>query len=86
MIFNSLFIKGVRGRNCKELLHPSQNPCLINPCWNGGTCSVVDGKWSCKCPGSFFGNNCKGVVSSPCIKNNPCKNAGICQLIGGTSN
>ncbi len=75
--------QGVKGRNCDQLLYSNENPCLINPCWNGGTCSVVGGDWSCACSSPFFGRDCKGITTSPCISNNPCKNSGICQLVGG---
>ncbi|XP_038067480.1 mucin-19-like isoform X4 [Patiria miniata] len=36
----------------------STNPCTINPCQNGGTCSVNGNTFSCTCAAGFSGTTC----------------------------
>ncbi|KHJ79970.1 EGF-like domain protein [Oesophagostomum dentatum] len=48
-----------------------------NPCENGGSCTVVDGKVRCECPEGFTGENCAEVdmcVNNACAKNSTCRN------------
>ena len=33
--------------------------CEPSPCYNGGTCTVVDGKASCECPTGYDGEQCE---------------------------
>ena len=36
------------------------NPCIPNPCKNGGTCQIEnnDGFWKCICPDGYIGRDC----------------------------
>ena len=38
-----------------------QNPCWPeNPCYNGGTCKIVDeNNWKCECPPGYSGTQCE---------------------------
>ena len=54
------------------------DPCLNNPCYNGGTCMIsdsIDG-FNCSCVTGFQGNRCKDDVNE-CLEN-PCMNGGTC--------
>ena len=37
----------------------SENPCLPNPCLNGGNCRVIDGSPTCECRPGFDGDWCE---------------------------
>lgn len=57
---------------------PISNPCLSNPCQNGGTCYMPkSNEYTCSCPTNFYGPNCgyynQQIVNSPCTPN-PCQN------------
>ena len=41
------------------------NPCFGNPCLNGGSCSIVNGRASCVCQSPFIGQFCQ--VNSPLL-------------------
>ncbi|XP_068705343.1 fibropellin-1-like isoform X2 [Montipora foliosa] len=64
---------------CLRLEDP--NPCLSNPCQNGGTCVTIDingGKaYLCECPEGFKGINCEQAVCTPGY----CLNGGICKPV-----
>lgn len=37
------------------------NPCIPNPCNNGGTCLLgEEGNYVCRCPTAFAGASCEG--------------------------
>ncbi|XP_055601686.1 cubilin homolog [Uranotaenia lowii] len=52
------------------------NPCLFNPCRNGGTCTAVGNNYTCTCPQGTALPNCMKLINS-CVPN-PCMNGGTC--------
>ena len=55
-----------------------RDPCLPNPCWNAGVCSVSNGtSFTCRCQQSYSGHRCE-LRNSDC-QVNPCIH-GICKL------
>ncbi|XP_035219419.1 delta-like protein C [Stegodyphus dumicola] len=50
--------------------------CIFNPCKNGGTCKIKNGKVVCDCRNSYSGEKCDQDACTP----NPCKNGGICKI------
>ena len=66
-------MKGVTGTNC-DTQAAAGNPCLSNPCYNGGTCTNVGTTgFACQCPVGLGGPQCKGIINS-CS----CVNGGTC--------
>ncbi|KAL9961874.1 hypothetical protein ACROYT_G030906, partial [Oculina patagonica] len=59
----------------REFSGPAIDPCGVNPCRNGGTCTAVITDFKCICPMGYKGDRCE--VQSRCIPN-PCKNFGKC--------
>ena len=41
----------------RQLLIP--DPCLSDPCRNGGTCTVASVNYTCSCPSGFTGMLCE---------------------------
>ncbi|EDV27497.1 uncharacterized protein TRIADDRAFT_53242 [Trichoplax adhaerens] len=35
------------------------DPCSSNPCFNSGSCSIVNNTYSCYCNGNYYGNRCQ---------------------------
>ncbi len=63
---------GYSGSNCQNIL----NPCLNNPCLNGGLCNAISStQFSCTCPSNYGGSNC--ATYNPCASS-PCANGGTC--------
>jgi hypothetical protein len=56
------------------------DPCLNDPCQNGGSCNSMrrNGDYSCDCGREFKGDHCEYV--DPCFPDNPCRNGGICVI------
>ncbi|XP_078420829.1 factor VII-activating protease-like isoform X1 [Cetorhinus maximus] len=54
-----------------------EDPCLTNPCENGGTCEVKGRNFKCHCHPLYTGKTCQ-IVNNPCRKNT-CKR-GECVL------
>lgn len=43
-----------------------EQPCLPNPCLNGGTCNQVGSLgYLCQCTSTCFGNNCSTCINTP---------------------
>ncbi|XP_030742219.1 delta-like protein 3 [Echinops telfairi] len=61
------------------LLTGPGNPCDVNPCANGGSCSETPGSFECACPRGFYGLRCE--VSGVTCADGPCFNGGLC--VGG---
>ncbi|KAJ8412621.1 hypothetical protein AAFF_G00129570 [Aldrovandia affinis] len=60
------------------MLNP--DPCLREPCLNGGNCaSLPSGGFECSCTSQFTGGHCETEITA-CIPN-PCQN-GVCRSIG----
>ena len=76
---------------------PSNNntdPCIMNPCMNGGSCYSSGGYTGCTCPGGWYGQYCEyywsETTTSSSLNNstdvcsmNPCMNGGSCIFSGG---
>lgn len=60
-----------------------RNPCLLNPCLNGGQCISQGDGFICSCPSTFAGNRCEAPANTPC-QPNPCLYGGICTPQGNT--
>ncbi|XP_033096230.1 neurogenic locus Notch protein-like isoform X2 [Anneissia japonica] len=43
--------------------------CDCEPCKNGGTCSVVEGGYNCRCTDNFIGLNCNKGVDKRSVEN-----------------
>ncbi|KAJ8388788.1 hypothetical protein AAFF_G00130210 [Aldrovandia affinis] len=53
----------------------SDDACQVNPCQNGGECSVTWNDFECRCPLNFTGRTCEArvwCVSDPCILGGRC--------------
>ncbi len=52
------------------------NPCALQPCGNGGTCSTAGNTYECRCLPGFQGDNCESEIdeceSSPCYQGASC--------------
>ncbi|CAH3141149.1 unnamed protein product [Pocillopora meandrina] len=59
----------------REFSRPAIDPCGVNPCRNGGTCTAVITDFKCICSVGYKGERCE--VQSRCLPN-PCKNFGKC--------
>lgn len=57
------------------------DPCALNPCLNGGTCSpsAQGASFSCTCPPGTVRPLC-ALATDPC-SNNPCQNGGTCTTV-----
>ncbi|XP_035665849.1 uncharacterized protein LOC118409092 [Branchiostoma floridae] len=44
---------------------PTADPCLSNPCLNGGTCLTQQDTYSCLCAPGWAGTNCDAVLTTP---------------------
>ena len=56
------------------------NPCLVQPCQNGGTCTEELGNtFSCQCAVGWIGQQCK-TFSTQCQTANLCLNGGVCMV------
>ena len=40
------------------------DPCGVNPCRNGGTCTAVVTEFKCICPLGYKGDRCEGKLST----------------------
>jgi len=58
-------------------------PCSSSPCKNGGSCTVKDKGFTCKCAAGYSGTTCgttpKASSSGNACSNNKCKNSAICK-------
>ncbi|GIX94303.1 hypothetical protein CEXT_391971 [Caerostris extrusa] len=52
------------------------NPCMINPCLNGGTCSELNSTSSCECTPGWTGAHCEININE--CESSPCSNGGTC--------
>jgi len=50
--------------------------CTSSSCQNGGTCSIVNGQITCKCPTGYTGSTCSQKVLM--CSSNPCQNGATC--------
>ena len=73
---------GFEGNNCENRII---DPCVSNPCSNGGTCtkiSVTD--FRCTCHGGYAGVLCDSEVDH--CRHSPCRNGGTCTSFETTYN
>ncbi|XP_072027809.1 uncharacterized protein [Amphiura filiformis] len=56
--------------------------CLSNPCLNGGNCTSLSDRYTCKCYDGFTGTNCENDYDE-CISL-PCKNGGTCSNLASS--
>lgn len=52
-----MLVEQNRGGFC--LLCSDQDPCLVNPCHNNGTCVNMETSYECRCPDGFEGRYCE---------------------------
>ncbi|XP_072042477.1 protein eyes shut homolog isoform X1 [Amphiura filiformis] len=63
------------GRNIAEC--EVANPCLYDPCRNGGNCTVTsDDEWLCECPKHLGGDLCERPINL--CEGNPCHRGATC--------
>ncbi|CAD5114071.1 DgyrCDS3219 [Dimorphilus gyrociliatus] len=75
----SILLFGIFSGNIYVYAGPS-NPCKMNPCKNGGTCSENGTPWyfNCACPDGFVGTQCEEYATDKCTTSNFCMNGGRC--------
>ncbi|GFR18023.1 hypothetical protein TNCT_641342 [Trichonephila clavata] len=64
--------RGYVGKTCEI-----KDPCMKNPCKNGGRCTFDTSSYNCVCSHGYVGKTCE--IKDPCTEN-PCKNGGICEI------
>ena len=67
---------GKGGTYCQQ-----DNPCIYNPCLNGGRCTPMfetDQMYQCTCPAGYTGKNCE--ICTPRCNTVNCFNGGTCQI------
>ena len=50
-------LDGYSGNECQI------NPCMPNPCDNGGVCIINGNTWACNCPTGYNGKTCSGDLT-----------------------
>jgi len=55
--------------------------CASQPCWNGGTCRDLIGRYQCSCPRGTSGLRCETDVDE--CASSPCQHAGTCRDLVG---
>ncbi|XP_014252915.1 protein jagged-1b isoform X2 [Cimex lectularius] len=71
-------LEGFSGLNCEVI----DNPCVTEPCANGGRCIQKAGQFHCVCPNGWAGPTC-AVEIDECASA-PCQNRATCvDLVGG---
>ncbi|CAF1287576.1 unnamed protein product [Adineta steineri] len=66
-------------KSAKNSFEKLNNACPINPCYNGGTCSIVlDSAFKCACPPNFKGMFCEAVNDINQCAFEICENGGSC--------
>ncbi|GFW07093.1 protocadherin Fat 4 [Trichonephila clavipes] len=55
--------------------YTGDDPCMKNPCKNGGRCVFNMTSYKCVCRSGYVGKTCE--IKDPCMKD-PCKNGGTC--------
>ncbi|XP_072050093.1 uncharacterized protein [Amphiura filiformis] len=71
-------------RHCIRASCDVFNPCVSNPCFNGGTCTGSDGSYVCTCPQQYTGPRCNIEIDFCQTSNIVCQNGGTCLNQGGT--
>ncbi|XP_057655100.1 cadherin-related tumor suppressor [Diorhabda carinulata] len=65
---------GFAGNNCNK----RQDPCVPNPCKQGGVCRRQGSNFHCVCPPGKDGRHCESQKDFACFEN-PCQNGGTCR-------
>ncbi|VDM35149.1 unnamed protein product [Hydatigera taeniaeformis] len=82
MKFKSIFHSNLKDFSCSVEapdIIAKCNPCVTNPCLNGGRCEAISGvEFKCTCEMPFYGDRCEKKVDA-CFEK-PCKNGGTCEV------
>lgn len=69
---------GFSGSNCEIV----DNPCVMKPCLNGGSCSEINSTYTCTCTHGWTGDQCQHNINE--CESSPCLNGGTClDLVNG---
>ncbi|XP_078593136.1 protein jagged-1-like isoform X1 [Branchiostoma floridae x Branchiostoma japonicum] len=66
-------LEGFSGRSCEI----AEQPCVSNPCQNGGQCTEVSNGFRCTCALGWTGDTCD-IDIDDCKEPNPCAHGGRC--------
>jgi len=63
-----------QSHRCERKLGPLENPCVSQPCLNGGQCAAADSSYQCQCAPGFDGKSCE-LDARICQTQQPCGQA-----------
>lgn len=73
-------LKNTFGEFCEKSSFETSDPCLTNPCYNGGKCEPLDSvSYRCNCNATYGGISCKQTMMGGCsVGASRCQRDSIC--------
>ena len=71
--YDDVKLVGYFGKDCENEF----NECESQPCYFGGTCIDLVGRYRCECADGFIGERCEAVIRQ-CPFTNPCGENAVC--------